>query len=151
MPIIKMVAASLVVLALLVGAYYAGNSAGYAKGYDSGFAYHQFSNSSSSAFITLRTIETLNSRKRSVMMEDLEQRLDAEIIEHWAGIVSLPPGAVIPMRQDEETIKNIMGKVAVYRKKHPSRSTNPVVTNAVESVVARYYDSADAAQKWPRR
>ena len=152
MSIVKRIAASLVFLSLLIGTYYAGRSAGYTKGYDSGFAYHQFSNSSSNAFITLRNIETLNSRKRAVAMEDLEQRLDTEILEHWTGIVSIPPEAVIPMRQDDETVRKIMGKVAAYRKKHPSRTTNPVVRSAIESVVARYYDgSAEAPQKRPRR
>jgi hypothetical protein len=152
MSIVKKVAASFVFLSLLVGAYYAGRSEGYSKGYDTGFTYHQFSSSSSNAFVTLRNIETFNSRKRAAAMEDLEQRLDTEIIEHWAGIVSMPPDAVIPVRQDEETAKKIMSKVAAYRKKHPTRTTNPAYRSAIESVVARYYDaSAEAPQKRPRR
>jgi hypothetical protein len=148
----KIVVWSLLVLALALVSYFAGTSLGYDRGYAIGYAYHGFSNSSTNAYVTLSTIETLRARKTASAKEDLEQRLDTEIVEHWAGIVNLPADAFIPTRQDEESVRKLMGKVAAYRKKRPTRATDPAVRSAIEEVVARYSDStAPARQKRPGR
>jgi len=148
MSIVKILLWSLLVLTLVAGAFYAGGSMGYANGY----AYHSYYNSTTDAYVTLRTIEMINSRKAAAAKEDLEQRLDTEIVEHWAGLAGKPLDYFSPMRHDDEAVRKLMSKVAAYRKKYPSKTTNPDVRNAIETVVALYYDStASAPQKRTRR
>ena len=135
MSIVRKVLWSLLLLILLSGAFFTGGYIGFTNGY----AYRSFYASTTDAYITLRTIEAINSRKAAAAREDLEQQLDTRIVEHWAGLVNKPLDYFSPVKQDEEVVKNLMSKVAAYRRRHPSKTADPDTINAIEAVATRYY------------
>jgi hypothetical protein len=125
---------SLVFLLILFAVFFTGGFIGYNNGY----AYRSFYASTTDAYITLRTIEAINSRKAAAAKEDLEQQLDTQIVEHWVGLVNKPLNYFSPARHDEDVVKNLMSKVAAYRKRHPSTTTDPDIKNAIEAVITLY-------------
>ena len=135
MSIAKKVMWSLLFLFMLFAAFFTGGFIGYSNGY----AYRSFYASTTDAYITLRTIESINSRKAAAAKEDLEQQLDTQIVEHWVGLVNKPLNYFSPARQDEDVVKNLMSKVAAYRRRHPSKTADPDTINAIEAVATRYY------------
>lgn len=143
--IAKKVISSLLFLMLLFVAFVTGGFIGYSNGY----AYRSFSTSSTDAFITLRTLEAINSRKAATAKEELEQQLDTQMVVHWAGLVNRPLDYFSPVRQDEEAVRSLMSKVAAYRKRHPSKTSDPDIRTAIETVVTRYYEGEVASR--PKR
>ena len=147
MSIVRKVLWSLLLLILLSGAFFTGGYIGFTNGY----AYRSFYASTTDAYITLRTIEAINSRKAAAAKEDLEQQLDTQIVEHWVGLVNKPLNYFSPARQDEDVVKNLMSKVAAYRKGHPSKTTDPDIKNAIEAVITLYDDGVAAGSPKGKR
>lgn len=135
----------LLLLVLLCAAFFAGGYIGYSNGY----AYRSFYASTTDAYLTLRTLEAMQSRKPASVREDLEQQLDRQIVEHWAGLIGKPLDYFSPVKQEDDVVKNLMSKVAAYRKKHPSKSSDPDTIVAIEAVVARYSQGEGAGR--PKR
>ena len=147
MSIAKKVMWSLLFLFMLFAAFFTGGFIGYSNGY----AYRSFYASTTDAYITLRTIESINSRKAAAAKEDLEQQLDTQIVEHWVGLVNKPLNYFSPARHDEDVVKNLMGKVAAYRKRHPSKTTDPDIKNAIEAVITLYDEGIAAGSPKGKR
>ena len=133
---------SLLFLLLVISAFFVGAFIGYSNGYE----YRSFYASTTDAYVTLRTIEALSSRKSSVAKDDLEQQLDTQIVEHWVGLVNKPLNYFSPARQDDEVVRNLMSKVAAYRKRYPSKTADPEIKKAIEAVVTLYDEGTVAAR-----
>jgi hypothetical protein len=122
--------AALVFIAFIIGGI---------VGFNDGYAYHSFIASTSDAYLTLSTIESIDSNETVAAKAKLEQQLDARLIEHWAGLVHKPLSFNL-LPQNEEAVKKLMGKVAKYRKAHPQKIENPQVKSAIEAVITRYVE-----------
>jgi hypothetical protein len=119
---------------LLISAFFVGAFIGFNNGY----AYRIFHAATSDAYITLCTIEAINAHEQVTAQAQLEQELDAHIVKHWDGLVNRPYDFIF-LPQNDEAMRIPMGKVAEYRKAHPSKTTDAKVKAAIDSVVNRYH------------
>lgn len=122
-------------LFLVSGAFFLGGITGF----DRGYAYCVFHRSSSEAYFTLRTLESIDSDKNDEAREQLEGRLDTFIVEYCSGLGNKHfLNFNITSHHDEEAIETLMGKVAAYRKIHKSKIVVPAVQKCINEVVTLY-------------
>ena len=125
---------SIVVFIFLVAcSFIAGGFVGFSNGY----AYRVYHASVADSYFTMGTLESLKSGDITGAQKQLERLLDSQIMEHWSGLINKPLKFTI-LPEDDETTKQLMSRVATYRKNNPRKIDDTKVEEAIQTVVRRY-------------